>query len=91
MLQLMAYYAPFIKSQQLVSAATGLPGGTLYSTGNTPTPNPISGALGGAATGASLGAIGGPPGMLAGAAIGAGAGTLPFLFSPTSTTKFPTA
>ena len=89
--QLMAYYAPFIKSQQLVSAATGLPGGTSYSTGNTPTPNPITGALGGAASGAALGSIIPGVGTAVGAGVGGLAGTLPFLFSPKSTTTFPTA
>ena len=71
---------PFLQSQQVLQLLQGLPAGPVTTTGNTPTPNPISGALGGAATGAAIGSAVPGIGTLAGAGIGAGAGTLPFFF-----------
>ena len=72
--------APFLQSQEILSLLQGVPGGTTVSTGNTPRPNPVTGALGGAATGAALGSVI-PGGAAVGAGIGGLAGTLPFLFS----------
>lgn len=71
---------PFLQSQQVLQLLQGLPGGSVTSTGNTPTPNPITGALGGAATGAAIGSVIPGLGTLAGAGIGGAAGTLPFFF-----------
>ena len=74
-----AQYAPFLQSQDIISLLQGLPGGSVTTTGNSPTANPATQALGGAATGASLGSALFPGvGTAAGAGIGA---ILPFLFS----------
>lgn len=77
---------PFLSSQQLLAAASGLPGGTVSTQGTSnadikkavlPHSNPVSSALGGAAQGAALGSMLFPG---VGTAVGAGAGALlPFL------------
>lgn len=71
-------YAPFLQSKEIMSLLSGLPGGTVTSTGNVPQQNTAMQALGGAAAGASLGtAI--MPGI--GTGVGAAGGALlPFLF-----------
>lgn len=64
--------ANYLKSKDIMSLLTGLPGGTTTSTASTPQKNPLTSALGGAASGASLGSFLGP----AGSGIGAGLGAL---------------
>lgn len=61
--------APFLQSKEIMSLLAGLPGGSVTSTGNNPTPNKALGALGGAASGAALGSM-----ILPGAGTAAGAG-----------------
>jgi hypothetical protein len=71
-------YAPYLKSKDILSLISGIPGGSTVSTGNVPTANPFTQALGGAATGASLGSAL-FPGI--GTGVGAAGGALlPFLF-----------
>lgn len=71
-------YAPFLQSQDILSLAQGLPGGTTTTTGSVSQPNMATSTLGGAAAGASLGTALFPG---AGTAVGAGAGALlPWLF-----------
>lgn len=71
-------YAPFLQSQELMSLAAGIPGGTTSSTGSVAQPNTAMQSLGGAASGATLGSMLFPG---VGTVAGAGAGALlPWLF-----------
>lgn len=72
--------APFLQSREILSLIQGMPGAVTTSTGNIPSPNPVTTALGGAATGAAIGSAIPGIGTGIGAGIGGGASLLPFLF-----------